>query len=331
MRTVRWVLAVVAALAVAAGGYYAYARFAAVNFGVVEPGQVYRSAQPSPERLKAWIARYGLKTIINLRTDIENADYAAESAAAAQAGAAAIHIRLPSTDLPESPRLMYLADLLESAPRPMLLHCREGADRTGLASVMARMAVGGKPYDEARGQMSIRFFHVDNDPEHVAGVLQQYEAWCRAQGAGTGGWREFRQWLFNVYKPSYCYVTIDVPRQLAARPGEEVRLTARIVNRSARTIPCGDPARRFALAVIASRPFRGTVSGRFCPPVPLARADIPPGGEAAVDVAFAAPAQAGQYPVLFDVLEGDAAYFNMDGSPLACCELTVAPGPGARP
>ena len=37
------------------------------NFHEVVPGRVYRSGQPTAEQLRAWVHRYGLKTIVNLR------------------------------------------------------------------------------------------------------------------------------------------------------------------------------------------------------------------------------------------------------------------------
>ena len=75
--------------------------------------------------------------------------------------------------------LMRLAKEIETAAKPMLIHCQQGADRSGLASVMARMAVGGKPYDRAKEQMGLKFLHIDPSSEHVGAVLTEYEDYCR--------------------------------------------------------------------------------------------------------------------------------------------------------
>jgi protein tyrosine phosphatase (PTP) superfamily phosphohydrolase (DUF442 family) len=317
-------LVVIVAVAVGAAGYYGYLRYVMHNFHPVVPGKVYRSAQPDADGLRDWITRYGLRTIVNLRADAAKHGLAEETAVARQAGVAVINIRLPNGSLPESPLLMHLADVLESAEKPMLIHCRQGADRTGVASVMARMAVGGKTYDRSREQLDIRFLHLAGDAGQIGGVLEKYEQYCRQRGTGTGGWREFRDWVFSVYQPSYAYVRIDVPGHLAAGPGQAVAVAARIVNLSTRAIPAGAGQKQFALVAFSGAPFRGEVDREFSAHVPLPKADIPPGGRAAVDITLTAPRQPGHYLVHFDVLEDGAAYFSESGSPLPDCDLEVA-------
>jgi protein tyrosine/serine phosphatase len=197
-RRLRWLMIVPAALLLAVAGYYFYVRHVLVNFHMVVRGQVYRSAQPSPEQLESWIHQYGLKTIVNLRGESYSL-LPEEEAAVRRGGARLVTISMTSTRLPESPMLMRLAEEIESCEKPMLIHCQQGADRTGLASVMARMAIGGKTYERSREQMGIKFLHVDLSDEHVGAVLGEYEKYCSEQNIGTGGWTEFRYWIFNVY------------------------------------------------------------------------------------------------------------------------------------
>jgi protein tyrosine/serine phosphatase len=199
-RFLRWILLAVTTPLLLAAGFFLYRGVLTTNFGVVVPGQVYRSAQPSPAQVKAWAAAYGLKTIVNLRHDAEKAGLAEETAAAEAVGVKVINIRLSSQELPKQADLVRLADMLDDpARRPLLLHCRWGADRAGIASVMAAMAVGGRPYAEARAELTINHLHVDWNSEHVGGVLDQYEKWCRDNGSDTGGWKEFRGWLAEDY------------------------------------------------------------------------------------------------------------------------------------
>jgi protein tyrosine/serine phosphatase len=200
-RLPRIILAAVLVACLGTGGYYVYVRYVTANFHCVEPGEVYRSAQPSPGQLAKWIQRYGLKTILNLRGE-SSRDLVSEKAVADQYGVALINVGLPNHKPPEASQLMHLAEAIEAAQRPFLLHCLAGADRSGLASVMARMAIGGMPYDRSREQMDIKYLHVDTPADHVADVLDEYEEYCRAQGTGTGGWPEFRYWVFHVYKAS---------------------------------------------------------------------------------------------------------------------------------
>jgi protein tyrosine phosphatase (PTP) superfamily phosphohydrolase (DUF442 family) len=183
-----------------AAGFFLYRGILTTNFAAVVPGQVYRSAQPSPAQVTAWTAEYGLKTIVNLRHDAAKTGLTEETAAAEAAGTKVINIRLYSQELPSPADLLRLADLLDDpAARPLLLHCRWGADRAGVASVMAAMAIGGQPYAEARSQLTVLHLHLDWNASHVGGVPGLYEKWCRESGQETGGWKEFRGWLAGGY------------------------------------------------------------------------------------------------------------------------------------
>ncbi len=182
------------------GGYFTYVIFVTTNFHTVVPGVVYRSAQPSPEDVRIWTKTYGLKTIVNLRGKWKNEPfYIAEIATAKELQIGHIDIRFPGIRLPSGDSLRRFVAALENSPKPLLLHCRMGADRAGVGSVMAAMALGGESYRKARGQMSIRYLHFSNNPAKIAGLLQQYEAYCRSRNVGTGGWHEFRKWAMNVY------------------------------------------------------------------------------------------------------------------------------------
>ena len=111
----------------------------------------------------------------------------------------------------------------------------------------------------------------------------------------------------------------------SAQPGETTRMQVRITNHSSRVIPAGDPAKRFALLVTANRSFHGDAAEMFCPPVPLPRADIPPGDSVTVDLVLKAPAAAGRSLLLFDIVEDGTTTFSEEGSPLATCNLVVVP------
>jgi protein tyrosine/serine phosphatase len=199
-RLTLWTLLVLAVPVLGFGGFFVYRYVYLSNFDFVVPGKVYRSAQPSPDQVARWVEKYGLKTIVNLRHDASERGLPQETAAAEAAGATVINIRLSDRELPDPADMLRLAEVLETAPQPILLHCKMGADRAGVASVMARMAVGDKSYDRAREMLDIKFLHVDNDPQHIGGVMQQYEQWCHDHQKATGGWKEFRAWLITDYR-----------------------------------------------------------------------------------------------------------------------------------
>jgi protein tyrosine/serine phosphatase len=51
-------------------------------------------------------------------------------------------------------------ELFEAVEYPMLMHCKSGADRVGLMSVLYRHLKEGEPVERAIRQLSIRYGHV---------------------------------------------------------------------------------------------------------------------------------------------------------------------------
>lgn len=180
-------------------GLWAYQRWVLVNFHEVVPGEVYRSAQPSAEHIRKWVEEYDIRTIVNLRSDVTSPVVVEEAALAKEIGLRYESVPLLNHSLPKPAALHSLIETIETVERPMLLHCRAGADRAGLASVVAAMAIGGRDYASARKHLSARYLHLDPFPDHIGGSVKKYEEYCRQQGTGTGGWEQFRHWAFSVY------------------------------------------------------------------------------------------------------------------------------------
>ena len=203
---------IVAALAISGGtGWFCYERYVAMNFHETVAGQLYRSAQPDPVTLDDWIRQYHLKSVINLNGPRMGHSFRVEKEVTDKAGIQLIHVGLEANALPEGGEFLKLIDALETAPRPILVHCRAGADRSGVACVLGAMAVGGQDYATARGQLSIWYLHVDPISTHVGGVLSQYENYCRQRNIGTGGWQQFKDWAVNVYCRAKTPATASAP------------------------------------------------------------------------------------------------------------------------
>lgn len=118
------------------------------NFYTVEQGKCYRSAQLSPDQLEYYIGKYGIKTIINLRG--ENPDQAwwkAEVDVAQHNNVQLYNIAMSANELTPREKLLNLITIYDSAPTPILIHCRTGRDRTGEAAgiwVYEKMNGGNK-------------------------------------------------------------------------------------------------------------------------------------------------------------------------------------------
>ena len=69
-------------------------------------------------------------------------------------------IALSSSKEPSEEDLRQLIDIFHSAPRPVLIHCQAGADRSGLAAAIWKVIVDKEPKSEAEKQLSIIFGHL---------------------------------------------------------------------------------------------------------------------------------------------------------------------------
>ena len=113
------------------------------NFHKVDEG-VYRSAQLTPWRLKKIIKKYGIKTIINLRGNNKNYIYKREKEICEEIGVDYYTVALLSRS-PERIRkeeLEKLVNILKTAKKPILFHCKAGADRTGFVAVLWHILKG---------------------------------------------------------------------------------------------------------------------------------------------------------------------------------------------
>ena len=125
-------LGLTAALAVEGGSI-----FLGRNWHAVIPGQAYRCAQLSYDQLVDSVRGSGVKTVVNLRGTAPDLDwYVAESRATRDTDICQEDITLSAYRLPAPDELRRLVDVIDHATYPVLLHCRQGVDRTGLASAI---------------------------------------------------------------------------------------------------------------------------------------------------------------------------------------------------
>jgi len=149
-----------AVAAIAFGGYIAYLQLSG-NFHEVIAGQFYRSGQPSAAQLDRYIKDHGIRTVINLRG--ENLDapwYQQELAQSQSLGITHIDFGMSAGKALTMPQTEQLIALLRDAPKPILVHCQGGADRSGLVSVIYMQQVAHIDEDVAEEQLSPLYGHV---------------------------------------------------------------------------------------------------------------------------------------------------------------------------
>lgn len=121
--------------------------------------RAWRSAQPLPFQLKR-AKELGIRTVINLRGNANATTYRLEQECCKKLGINYIDYKLRSRAAPTREELRGLRNLFENVEYPILLHCKSGADRAGLASALFLHWVEGIPLEFARHQLSLRFGHV---------------------------------------------------------------------------------------------------------------------------------------------------------------------------
>lgn len=143
----------------AGGGYFGFLALNG-NFHTVIAGELYRSAQPTPDQLERYVKQYGIRTIVNLRGENGQAWYADEVATARKFDLRHIDFRMSAYKQLSRAEADKLVTLLKDAPKPILVHCLSGADRTGLVSVIYSNQVAGLPEAQSERQLSILFGHI---------------------------------------------------------------------------------------------------------------------------------------------------------------------------
>jgi len=113
------------------------------NFYQVDP-QVYRGAQPTSEGIK-YLASIGVKTVISLRDSDKRSK--AEEQLVTAAGMKYINIPMTGLAAPTEAEISKILAILEGGGG-VFLHCKRGADRTGVAIASYRIDHDG--WDNAR-------------------------------------------------------------------------------------------------------------------------------------------------------------------------------------
>ena len=156
----KWVLVSLSVLLFLAASYAVYMEEWS-NFHAITPRIAYRSAEVDRDELEYYVAKYKIKSILNLQ-GIRASDqhYRDEIAVCRERGLAHYDLRLSAEKKPSRHTIDQLICILKVAPRPILIHCRAGSDRAGLAAAIWKVVVDGKSKRLAAEQLSIRYGHL---------------------------------------------------------------------------------------------------------------------------------------------------------------------------
>jgi len=190
---------------------HAWLRKVWTNFAEVAPG-VFRSNQPDHARL-CRMREFGMRTIINLRGTPQQSHYLFEEESCADLGLEMINLRLHARRAAPRSELLLLIETFRTAEKPLLVHCKSGADRAGLASAIYLLAIEGQPVAEARKQLGLRYVHLKWSKTGICDhLLDVYDA-RTAEGA-IG----FEEWIATEYDP------VELEADFARSRGRQVAL-----------------------------------------------------------------------------------------------------------
>ncbi|QCE32426.1 protein tyrosine phosphatase [Acetobacteraceae bacterium] len=165
------------------------------NLSPVVPHQIWRANHPTPYRFKKLTKKLGLKSAINLRGNRPTcgSDLLGRKTC--------LHLELPYEDMafesrnfPQKDRILRFYTLWETLPKPMLIHCKSGADRAGIASALI-LLFEGKKVSEAKKQLHWRFLHFRHSR---TGVLDQFLELYQTTGEVKN--IPFLEWIKNHYE-----------------------------------------------------------------------------------------------------------------------------------
>jgi protein tyrosine phosphatase (PTP) superfamily phosphohydrolase (DUF442 family) len=112
------------------------------HWDVVKPGILYRSGQLSPDELEQAVARFGIRTVVNLRLPTENGTE--EKAVARSLGVDYRNYPMPGDGFGLESQFREFLELFDQPERqPVLVHCARGTCRTGAAVAMYRFERDG--------------------------------------------------------------------------------------------------------------------------------------------------------------------------------------------
>jgi protein tyrosine phosphatase (PTP) superfamily phosphohydrolase (DUF442 family) len=186
----------------------------ASNYDCVLPGTLYRSAILSPARLESRIKQYGLRSVINLRGRQERDWYRQQVAVCERLGVRHYDVGFFAQHPMSRAVMGTLIQTLESCPKPALIHCQSGTDRTSRAAAVAVLLFDRTAtLEDARRQTSFWYGCLPGSVKQrsTGAMLECYAAWLRDQRRRHDP-EAFRYWARKHYDARAVAIMVHGPR-----------------------------------------------------------------------------------------------------------------------
>lgn len=175
------------------------------NFHWVVPGEAARAMQAWAGRLGPFLRQRGMRAIINLRGRNEDLGWwKKETAIANEAGIAHLDAMLDSRKLPTREMLVRLIESFDIAPRPFMLKCSGGQDRTSFAAALYLIHRDGwSALPSARAQFArFPYLHFPKKHQRWLGAFLDF---AQQDARGT----PLKDWIAQRYTPQSLKAWLD--------------------------------------------------------------------------------------------------------------------------
>lgn len=131
------------------------------NFGVVEPGVVYRSGWLTPRMLRRVVNQHGIRTVVSLATD--EPESSSEREQCERLGVQRLIFPMVGDGTGEPEEVAgALAAIMDERNQPVLVHCAAGAQRTSTIAILYEHIMDHRPISEIYPE-SFAFHHEPSD------------------------------------------------------------------------------------------------------------------------------------------------------------------------
>src|SRR5579863_54875 len=175
------------------------------NFHWVVPGEAARAMQAWAGHLKPFLKSRGIRAIINLRGRNDDLNWwKKETREAGELGIAHLDAMLDSRKLPTRDMLVTLIDSFDTAPKPFLLKCSGGQDRTSFAAALYLIHRDGwGAMDRAMAQFArLPYLHF---PKSQQRWLKLFPHFAQQDSQGL----PLAQWIAESYTPEKLKAWLD--------------------------------------------------------------------------------------------------------------------------
>jgi protein tyrosine/serine phosphatase len=175
------------------------------NFHWVVPGEAARAMQAWAGGVRGFLKARGIRAIINLRGRNDDLGWwKQETALAAAQGIAHLDAMLDSRKLPTRAMLVRLVETFDTAPRPFLLKCSGGQDRTSFAAALYLIHRDGWAAMPRAKQQFARFPYL-HFPKQQQRWLKAFVDFAREDAAGL----PLATWVAERYTPDAAKAWLD--------------------------------------------------------------------------------------------------------------------------